>query len=128
MPTTYLFRIDMSKDNDAFFNARRVSASHVYSGIAFSVGSSSDWIPDLIEIVVAESGDLTLRLIELEAKESEALISSRKYLPENSEKITSAFQEYIEKVIRDCRSRADSREDEFIRLKTILSKAEKIFV
>jgi hypothetical protein len=118
----------MSKDNDAFFNARRVSASHVYSGISFSVGSSSDWIPDLIEIVVAESGDLTLRLIELEAKESEALISSRKYLPENPEKITSAFQEYIGKAIRDCRSRADSREDEFVRLETILSKAEKIFV
>ena len=128
MPTTYLFRIDMNKDNDAFFNKRKLSASHVYSGIVFSVGSSSDWIPDLIEIVVSESGDFTLRLIELEAKESEARISSRKYLPENSEKIIGSFQEYVEKVIRDCRSRADSREDEFVRLKVMLSKAEKIFV
>ena len=125
---TYLFRIDMNRDNDAFFNTRKSSASHVYSGIGVSVGSSSDWIPDLIEIIAAESGDFTLRLIELEAKESEARISSRKYLPEIPEKIISSFLEYIEKVIRDCRSRADSRENEFLKLKVMLSKAEKIFV
>jgi len=77
----------MNKDNDAFFNARKSSATHVYAGVAVSIGSSSDWIPDLIEIAVDESGNFALRLIELEAQKSDALISSRKYLPENSTKI-----------------------------------------
>ena len=31
MPTTYLFRIDMNKDNNAFFNARKSSANYVYA-------------------------------------------------------------------------------------------------
>ena len=118
----------MNKDNDAFFNARKSSASHVYAGITVGIGSFSDWIPDLIEIVIDESGNLTLRLIELEAQKSSALISSRKYLPENSEDIFRIFCEYLEKVIRDCRSRADARENEFLRLKATLSKAEKIYV
>ena len=92
------------------------------------IGSSSDWIPDLIEVVVDESGNFILRLIELEAQKPDALISSRKYLPENSTGIVGTFCEYLERVIRACRSRADSREDEFVRLKTKLSKAEKISV
>ena len=118
----------MNKDNDAFFNARKSSAAHVYAGVAVSIGSSSDWIPDLIEITVNEPGNITLRLIELEVQKSDALISSRKYLPENSTTIVRAVCEYLERVIRACRSSADSREDEFARLKATLSKAEKILV
>ena len=104
MPTTYLFRIDMNKDNDTFFNARKSLASYVYAGMSVRIGSSSGWIPDLIEIVVDESRDFTLRLIELEAQKSDALISSRKYLPENSAEIVGAFCEYLEQVICACRS------------------------
>ncbi len=128
MPTTYLFRIDMNKDNDAFFNARKSSASQVYAGVGMGIGSSSDWIPDLVEIVIDEQENFTLRLIELEGQKSSALISSRKYLPENSTKIVSILCDYLERVIRACRSSADSREDEFARLKTKLSKAETILV
>jgi hypothetical protein len=118
----------MNKDNDAFFNARKSSASHIYAGVALGIGSSSDWIPDLIEVVIDESGNATLRLIELEAHKSDAVISSRKYLPENSTEIVTAFLNYLEKVIRACRSSADNREEDFARLKMILSKTEKIFI
>jgi len=118
----------MNKDNDAFFNARKSSANYVYAGVAVGIGSSSDWIPDLIEVVVDESEHFILRLIELEAQKPDALISSRKYLPENSTGIVGTFCEYLERVIRACRSSADSREDEFVLLKTKLSKAEKISV
>ena len=59
--------------------------------------SSSDWIPDLIEIIVDESEHFTLRLIELEAKTSDALISSRKYLPGNSTEIVGSLREYLER-------------------------------
>ena len=128
MPTTYLFRIDMNKDNDAFFNKSKTSASYVYAGIMMGVGSSSDWIPDLIEVIITESNGIKLRLIELEAQESSARISSRKYLPESSVSILQTFCDYLERIIKDCRSRADSRENAFLELKTTLSGAKEIRV
>lgn len=128
MPTTYLFRIDMNKDNDAFFNMRKASASHVYAGIAMGIGSSSDWIPDLVEVIISEPKKIKLRLIELEAYASNALISSRKYLPENSTGILRTFCEYLKKAIKDCHSRADSRENDFLRLEEILLKTEEVYI
>jgi hypothetical protein len=128
MSKTFVFRIDMARDNDAYFAALRTSASLVYAGVDFRVGESS-WIPDLLRLVVEEpSGQCKLTLIELEATESVALISCRKYLPENSDVILSAFTDYIDRVIRQCHSTADAREAEFARLKVVLANATQITV
>jgi hypothetical protein len=113
MPTTYLFRIDGAKDNDDFFGAMRASVQHVYAGADFRVGAAG-WIPDLVKLVVDEPpARCSLTLIELEATESVALISCRKYLPEDSASIVSAFRKYLDRVISQCRISADPREAEF---------------
>jgi hypothetical protein len=128
MSTVYLFRVDGSKDNDEFFAFLRPSASHVYAGVDFRVGTSG-WIPDLIKIVIEEPPDrCSLTLIELEATESVALISCRKYLPENSTDILHAFTDYLDRLIRQCRSSADPRESEFARLKGLLSEVKQVIV
>jgi hypothetical protein len=83
MPTTYLFRVDMAKDNDEFFAAILPSAAHAYAGLDLRVGTAG-WVPDLVRVVVQDSTDsCCLTLIELEAIESVALISCRKFLPES---------------------------------------------
>ena len=111
---TCLFRIDGAKENDAFFAAMRSSASLVYAGLDFRVGSAG-WVPDLVMVSVAEPPRrCSLTLIELEATESVALISSRRYLPENSAEILAAFMAYLGRVIRQCRSTADARGSEFV--------------
>ena len=127
MPATYLFRIDGAKDNDRFFNSLKPSMSYVYAGVDIQIGSSG-WSPDFIKISVGESKDFTLTLIELDATESIVRISCRKYLPENSTDIVRAFCKYLDRVITQCQSTAHPHEYEFVQLKTILSKAEKIVV
>jgi hypothetical protein len=57
-----------------------------------------------------------------------ALNSCRKYLPENSGDIVHAFSDYLNRVIRQCRSTADPREREFVGLKGALSGAEHVTV
>jgi hypothetical protein len=124
---TYLFRIDSAKDNDEFFATLRTSATHVYAGVDLHIGVG--WVPDLVKVVVEESPDrCSLTLIELEATESAALISCRKYLPEKSADILSVFSDYLGRVIRQCRSTADSREHEFARLKVVLAESTQIIV
>jgi hypothetical protein len=128
MTTTYLFRVDGAKDNDVFFAAMRSSVSQVYAGVDFHVGEGG-WIPDLVRVVVEESPErCSLTLIELEATESGALISCRKYLPENSAHILTAFSGYLDRVIRQCQSTADSRASEFAGLKAILSRVGHVTV
>jgi hypothetical protein len=127
IPKTYLFRIDGAKDNDAFFEGMRPSASFVYAGVDFRVGSAmANWIPDLVRVIVSDPpGDCSLTLIELEQTESVALVSCRKYLPENSVAVFDAFNDYLDRVIRQCRSAADPRESEFVNLKATLSNANR---
>jgi hypothetical protein len=128
MTTTYLFRIDMAKDNDLFFAAMRPSASLVYAGVDFRAGAGA-WIPDLLRIAVEQpTGRCSLTLIELEATETVAMVSCRKYLPENSADILKAFNDYLDRVIRQCRSTADSRESEFAQLKAMLSDTSHVTV
>jgi hypothetical protein len=69
-----------------------------------------------------------LTLIELEATESVALISCRNYLPEKSETIVNAFLDYLDRVIRQCRSCADSRETDFTRLRAMLQQTSQIAI
>ena len=123
MPEIFLFQIDGAKDNDAFFETRKPSASYFYGGIDLKIGY---WSPDLVEISVDEFGDFTLTLIELEQDKIEASKSCRKYLPENSAEIVRRFDEYLGRVIGECRFHP--HKDEFIRLKTILAKSKKIAV
>jgi hypothetical protein len=126
MSSVYLFRVDGAKDNDDFFSGMRPTVDHVYAGADFRVGAAG-WIPDLVRVVVEEPPDrASLTLIELEATESVALISCRKYLPENSVNILSAFGEYLDRVIRQCRTSADPREREFATLKANLSKVNQV--
>src|SRR6266571_5731344 len=128
MATEYLFRVDGAKDNDDFFGIARASARHVYAGADFRVGAAG-WIPDLVRLVLEEPPNTcTLKLIELEATESEALVSCRKYLPENSGNILSAFGDYLDRVVRQCRASADPREPEFASLRAMLSQASHVTV
>ncbi|HSY52952.1 MAG TPA: hypothetical protein VK785_00815 [Opitutaceae bacterium] len=128
MPTVYLFRIDGSKDNDAFFDALSPSAAHVYAGIDFRVGTV-EWIPDFVKVDVDDSGSrCSLTLIELEATESEALRSCRKFLPENSTAIVGALVNYLGRVIRQCQQTADRRANDFRRLRALLSEMKHVKV
>ncbi len=128
MSSDYLFRIDGAKDNDAFFDGARLAACNVYAGVDFRAGACG-WIPDFVRVIVGDPPDIRrLTLIELEATESAAIISCRKYLPEKSDSIVQAFHEYLDRVIRLCRSWADSRESEFANLKGILQQIGPITV
>src|SRR5438552_1857138 len=128
MSTIYLFRVDGAKDNDAFFASMRSSVSHAYAGVDFRVGGAG-WVPDLVRVIVDDPPDrCSLTLIELEATESVALMSCRKYLPENSADILKAFNDYLDRVIRQCRSSADTREADFAGLKAVLSEISQVTV
>ncbi len=120
MVATYLFRIDMAKDNDEFFVVRKPAATTAYAGRTVSVGVHG-WIPDFVEVEVSEPPPrCILRLIELESSKSAALVSCRKYLPEKSADILAAFRTYLDAVIRDCRSSADPRAAIFEELTTAI--------
>ena len=128
MNAAYFFRVDGAKDNDAFFDAQRTSAEHVYAGLDFRVGSTG-WIPDFVRVVVEDPGDkCCLTLVELESTEPAALASCRKYLPENSTTLVSRFSEYLYRVVLNYHSNADPREREFAKLKSILSEATQVKV
>lgn len=128
MTVTYLFRIDGAKDNDEFFSAMRPMVSHAYAGIDFKVGTAG-WIPDLVRVVHHEElASCILTLIELESTSGVAMVSCRKYLPENSLDIIRTFSSYLDRVIRKCRSSADLRESEFVKLKRALSGVKDITV
>jgi hypothetical protein len=128
MSSAYLFRIDGAKDNDEFFATMSSSVSQVYAGVDIHLGTAG-WIPDLIKVVVeGPDQSCSLTIIELEAIESAALISCRKYLPEDSADILSAFSDYLDRVIRQCRTNADPRKCEFIRLKSQLTEATHVTI
>jgi len=125
---SYLFRIDGAKDNDVFFNALRPSVSNIYAGLDLQLGSKG-WVPDFVKIIVGDSWrHFSLTIIELEATDSVALISCRKYLPEQPTAIIQSFCEYLSRVIRQCRSTADSRKEEFERLKASLLAAKQVTI
>ena len=76
----------------------------------------------MIKITVDEPPQVSLlTLIELEATKREALISCRKYLPEDSTAIVEKFSEYLKRVLDKCRSTADPRKDAFVWLKEKLA-------
>jgi hypothetical protein len=128
MSSSYLFRIDGARDNDEFFEAMRPSMFQAYAGVDMRIGAPG-WIPDLVKVEIdIESASCVLTLIELEATETVALVSCRKYLPESSELILVGFGEYLEKVIRQCRSTADPRHSEFIKLRDAILRVDRVQV
>jgi hypothetical protein len=121
MNATFLFRLDGSKDNDTFFELRRnQGVDDVYSGTPLKIGPG--WIPDLVE-VKADTGArlVTITLIELEASETVAKESSRKYLPEASTQIIESLVGYLNGVIAQCRQTADPRAEKFQNLLQFIS-------
>ncbi|MGO9231489.1 MAG: hypothetical protein ACLQKA_20050 [Bryobacteraceae bacterium] len=59
-------------------------------------------------------------MIELEDRRSEALKSSRKYLPEDSRAILRGLGEYLQRKISECRSTADPRKSALADLDMVL--------
>jgi hypothetical protein len=110
--TVYLFQVDSAKENRPFFEGMHSSLpeSIYFRGLDFNVGP---WTPDGVRVDL-EMGvsppTCSLILIELEATGPTALKSSRKYLHESSIDICSEFIRYLNRVIKDCDSRADPRE------------------
>ncbi len=128
MSVEYLFRFDGAKDNDGFFKSTRERGTdHAYAGLTMEVGPG--WIPDFLTVSLDEEKEqCTLVLIELEAKRADALVSSRKYLPESSGNILNAFRSYLDRVIAQCSSTADSRGLAIESLRAFLQKAQRVRV
>lgn len=128
MPTVCLFQIDCATNNDAFFEAMRPSVSLFYRGAGFLVGDAP-WIPDGVRVEVDEPPEgCCLTLIELEEIKSQALISCRKYLPEDSRAILGAFDGYLQRKISECKSTADGRESALIQLRDRLNQNTPVSV
>jgi len=132
MYTTYLFQIDCAENNDAFFKTND-PAVVFYRGAGFQVGEAP-WIPDGVRVdVEANSGDAqpsrcSLTIIEMEERRPEALKSSRKFLPEDSEKIVAGFRDHLQRKISECKSTGDSRESALIRLDEIFRRGTTVDV
>jgi len=91
-----------------------------------SVGSG--WIPDLIEVDDEGPAGLVVTLVELEASESVARVSCRKYLPESSTAVVQGLVAYIDAVVRQCRATADPRQADFEVLRSRLSSGALVTV
>ena len=126
MSTVYLFQIDSAPNNDTFFNGQLPGSAFFYRGSMFRVGEAP-WIPDGLRVEVEESR-LVLTLIELEDTKANALISSRKYLAEDSNLIVQALSEYLGRVISDCRSTGDPRKIGFAQLQDTLAQGDAFVV
>lgn len=87
------------------------------------------WIPDGVRVEVDEAlSESCVILIELEETKSEALISSRKYLPEDSKTILRSLDEYLQRKISECQSTADDRGSVLVHLRESLQKSSSVTV
>jgi hypothetical protein len=130
MSAVYLFQIDCARNNDAFFQAaaKQPLVSVFYRGAGFQVGEAP-WIPDGVQVDTDESPvRCSLTLLELEERKSEALISCRKYLPEDSTRVLHAFREYLRRKIGECKSTADTRERALTALERLLQQGAPVRV
>jgi hypothetical protein len=123
----YLFRFDGARENDEFSNLMRGDIPTQYAGIEMKVGPG--WVPDFLMIQCNKQYNrCQFTLIELEATETQARISARKYLPESSANIVDAFHGYLKKVLSQCRTTADARRQDFDRLRDFLLKEPQVEV
>ena len=128
MSVEYLFRIDQAKDNDAYFETtKNQGVSTAYAGVEIKIGQG--WVPDLVRVSRQDFPEpCILTLIELETSKPEALKSSRKYLPESSAHILEVFQNYLDRVIENCRATADPRRSTVEDLRVFLGKQSNIVI
>jgi len=126
MTDRYLFRLDGSRENDEFFSLySSPSCRATYSGTPMKIGPG--WIPDFLEVKVSNGGlDFKVILIELEATQTTALESARKYLPENPISAVEAFKTYLNAIIGQCRVTADPRIKDLKHLLGLVSAAPRI--
>jgi hypothetical protein len=128
METSFLFRIDGAADNSAFFKAVQPTVAHVYAGVDLGLGAVG-WAPDFVRVDVSEqNGTVSFTIIELEALRPTALISCRKFLPENSSEIVKTFVDYLDRVIRQCKATADAREMVFFQLRNTIGQSKAVSV
>lgn len=121
MSRTFLFRYDGARENDDYLEAARSTGHVVYAGLGMTL--ERGWIPDFVEIVLDEDGTCSMTLVELEATENRALVGARKYLAESSESVSTAFRQYLQRVLERCRSTADPRTAEIQLLNDALSRS-----
>jgi hypothetical protein len=127
MNRQYLFRFDNAKENNLFMEDARARGLIVYAGRELKIGRG--WIPDYLMVASDEAGRrFTLTIIELDATDTLARVSSRKYLPESSNDIVKAFYDYLDGTIAECRRTADPRCEAFEDLRKVLERATKIAV
>jgi len=128
MSTTYLFQIDCAENNDSFFSPGDSSVVF-YRGAGFQVGEAP-WIPDGVRVDTTDGPPVrcSVTLIELEEGRSEALRSSRKYLPEDSRAILHRFGEYLQRKISECKSTADPRKSALADLDKVLKQGISVTV
>ena len=98
----------------------------VYAGRELKIGPG--WIPDYLMVSSDAGGRFTLTIIELEAAETVARKSARKYLPEPSSEVIKTFCDYLDSVIARCRQTADPRYSTLESLRQDLEKATSITV
>lgn len=122
MHRAFLFRFDGARENDEFLEHARSQGHLVYSGIEMKL--TRGWIPDFIEVLLDDNAvECSLSIYELESTETVALVSARKYLPESSQDILESFRQYLDRVLRRCRSTADPRTGEIQQLLDALGRA-----
>ncbi len=81
------------------------------------------WIPDFVEVSLDDNPvSCSLTIFELESNEGVALASARKYLPESSQDIFTAFRQYLRRVLQRCRSTSDPRTDDIQQLDDTLDR------
>jgi hypothetical protein len=124
----FLFQFDGAPENRPFVERwKQRYGGEVYAGVSVTLGSR--WTPDLAEVTVdAIANEVELRLIELEADDKQVRVSCRKYLPEPSQAIVTAFVEYLDDVLGRCRKTHDQRIDSFRRLKEFLCPSPTVIV
>jgi len=122
----YLFRIDMASDNDQFMESHRELVSCLYGGIDLRVGAN--WVPDFVRAIIDDDGQISLTIIELEARGVSARISGRKYLAEDPNALLKAFDSYLGRVIENCRSSADPRETVFRSLRDRIQGSDSVTI
>jgi hypothetical protein len=117
----YLFQTDPAKNNRPFFEGMRKSTpeSVYFRGLDLSlVPGKPDGVR--IDLAMREAPRCSLALIELEPTEAMARAKASKYLRESSVEICNVFTQYLNKVIEDCESRADPRQETLASLRDAL--------
>ena len=129
LKSVYLFRIDMAKDNDVYMSlASESDYDLVIAGASIKIGN--EWIPDFLQVDIINDDikRIELTIIELESLRRNALVSSRKYIPEDRNSIIEDFMRYLKVVAKQCHSTADSREEKIHFLQNLIKSGTPVYI